>query len=258
MNTTNFENRIKDLLEKKITDQEYEFLHGFYAIDGVYRYSLYNSILIGIQGGSIAMGFNRWAKIGRYVKRGEKASIEILVPQVIQDKDKNETEATQRCIGFFTKKVFDIKQTDGKPLEYRNNSTETTTHDYLTIRLALGTALKVDISEDLTGSARGYYIPIKNKIVISSMSNNVDKIKTLVHETGHYLLHGEKAENIGREAKEVEAELVALLTCNALGLNPQQSESYIKSYNENKPEVRVLKVIGAVQKILNIIIGENK
>jgi hypothetical protein len=118
----------------------------------------------------------------------------------------------------------------------------------------LSAALKVKITSAITGQARGYFkhgitgIDNKPEIVISSMSNNSDQCKTLFHELGHYILDHNQGGQV--PAQEVEAELVSFLTCSALGVEFKESPLYIKAYNENKPDVRVLKVISAVQKIL--------
>lgn len=71
MENKNIEKRIKELLTIKIQEKDMSFLRGFYEIPGVYKYSLYNSLLIMLQGGSIALGFERWKSLGRHVKRGE-------------------------------------------------------------------------------------------------------------------------------------------------------------------------------------------
>jgi antirestriction protein ArdC len=248
------ENKIKDLLGSKITAGEMDFLHGFYRIPGIYRYSIRNTIMIMIQGGSIAMGFDRWQKAGRHVKRGEHANIEILVPKMITATDKVTGDKDQLCAGFFGRKVFDISQTEGKPLEYQNNSAEVINVSYADISVKLQSAMGINITSAITGSARGYFkrgiTAGAREIVISSMSNNSDKCKTLFHELGHALLH-ESAEDVASHpAREVEAELTSLLVCSVLGVEFQESALYIKAYNDHKPEVRVLKVISAVQKIL--------
>ena len=256
INEKEMEYKIKELLGSKLQVGELDFLRGFYQIPGVYRYSIRNSILIAIQGGSIALGFDRWQKLGRHVKRGERANISILVPNILPagkvlpraGQLAAAAEDESRCVGFFDKKVFDITQTEGKPLEYKNNSTEVISCKFDNIVPTLAVALKIHISTAITGSGRGYYSREEKKIVISSMSNNSDQCKTLFHELGHYIL----AHDLGGQvpAQEVEAELVSFLTCSALGVEFRESPLYIKSYNENKPSVRVLKVISAVQKIL--------
>jgi len=260
INEKDMEYKIKELLGSKMQAGELDFLRGFYQIPGVYRYSIRNSILIAIQGGSIALGFDRWQKLGRHVKRGEKANISILVPNIINGKAPAGPAVdadldTARCIGFFDKKVFDITQTDGKPLEYLNNSSEVINTRFAVAAPVLSAALKIKITSAITGSARGYFSQGVTsggpEIVISSMSNNSDQCKTLFHELGHYILAHDQGGQV--PAQEVEAELVSFLTCSALGVEFRESPLYIKSYNENKPSVRVLKVISAVQKILKAL-----
>jgi hypothetical protein len=265
METKDMEYKIKELLAAKIEAGEMDFLHGFYNIPGLYRYSMRNSMLIMIQGGSIALGFDRWLKLGRHVKRGEKSNIEILVPKIlvpkilvpkiISNKLAENEEDQSRCAGFFSRKVFDISQTEGKALEYQNNSTEVINQSYASLSVILASALKINITSAITGSARGYFkhgiTGHAPEIVISSMSNNADKIKTLMHELGHYLLGHDQGGQV--PSQEVEAELVSILTCSALGVTCPQSPLYIKAYNANKPDVRVLKVISTVQKILKAL-----
>ena len=257
MDKTQMENRIKDLLQEKIEKHELSFLHGFYEIPGLYRYSVYNQFLIMIQGGSICSSFNGWTKLGRYVKKGEHGRIEVLVPYIKTHKEElnGKTVEAEKCCGFFGKKVFDISQTDGKPLGYKNNSQEKIDLEFNNIVKVLGPAFGLEIETGMTGSARGYFNHIGKLIKISDMSNNNDKCKTLFHELGHAILHGENAQAAGtHSAKEVEAELVSLLVCNTLGVNFQESELYIKAYNQFKPDISALKVIGAVQKILKVLV----
>lgn len=268
--SANFEDKIKDLLAKKIEDQDLEFLKGFYEIPGLYRYSLNNSLLIAIQGGSIALGFDRWKQLDRYVKRGEKARIEILVPIIkrctasatiaactaradSQAHILNRSELPsdrERCVGFISKKVFDITQTDGKPLEYKHNSTEALNVDFDSLSGKLSAGLKIEIKRELTGNARGYFDRMSKTIAVSSMANNSDAIKTLIHELGHYLLHNDPDAVKSHPAREVEAELVSILVCGVLGVEFRESEAYVAFYNQHKPQVRIMKVISAAQKIL--------
>ena len=254
MTSQEMEVKVKDLLGQKITSGEMDFLHGFYRIPNIYHYSIRNQILIAIQGGSIALGFDRWTKLNRHVKRGEKAKIEILMPIMKTYKEKDNGELDEKCVGFIGRKVFDITQTDGEPLQYQNNSAEVIDYQFNVLAPKLAESLSIKIDNEITGSARGYYNRLKKEIMVSSMSNNSDKIKTMMHELGHYLLHESAEEVQDHPAREVEAELTSLLVCSVLGVEFAESSLYIKAYNEHKPEVRVLKVISAVQKILKAII----
>lgn len=257
MENKNIEKRIKELLTIKIQEKDMSFLRGFYEIPGVYKYSLYNSLLIMLQGGSIALGFERWKSLGRHVKRGEHARIEILVPIIKKEKDTESDEINDKCIGFLSRKVFDVTQTDGKPLEYKNNSKDDNTFSYETLRDKLADKFKITIKEDITGNARGFFSRTAKEIYVSSMSNNVDKIKTLLHEVGHALLHGDdllSADGLRRDCKEVEAELTSVLVCESIGVKCESSELYISNWNVNNPDVRIMSVISAVNKILKSIV----
>lgn len=257
MEKTQMENRIKDLLEAKIQNGDLELLHEFYEIPGLYEYSFYNRILIWIQGGTVCNSYNNWKRMGRYVKKGEKARIDVLVPIIKNDKGTDGQEENSRCVGFISRHVFDVSQTDGKPMEYKRNTTEKIEYEYDLLRNKLAQELKLHISTGFTGTARGYFRADDKSIMISEMSTDTDKIKTLFHEIGHALLHsGEDSEqSTMRGSKEVEAELVSLLICNSLGVNFKHSELYIQAWNKNKPEVQVMKVISAVQKVLKIVMG---
>lgn len=258
MDKKHMEEKIKELLGQKLEAGELEFLHGFYKIPNLYNYSLFNSILIMLQGGTIVSGFNGWKKLGRYVKKGEHARIKILVPLLrkIKEEEKESTE----CFGFIDRKVFDISQTDGKPLKYKNNSVEKIEYSFDVLRDKLSKVFNLSISTGMTGNARGYFNRLDNSIKISSLSHDNDKCKTLFHELGHALMHKDMESNIlnsddSHSAKEVEAELVSLLTCASLGVTFKESELYIKHYNQNRPQINVFKVIGTVQKILKEVLS---
>src|SRR5699024_6564932 len=75
-------------------------------------------------------GFQRWKRLGRFVKSGEKG-IAILAPLAFRKKrtgdeeggedqspadDDNPEKPKRRVAGFKVAYVFDVSQTDGKPL----------------------------------------------------------------------------------------------------------------------------------------------
>src|SRR5437016_2788722 len=71
-----------------------------------YRYSFYNSLLIGIQAPDATQvaGFQRWRELGRFVRKGEKG-IAILAPCKYKlDKDDDESGYVVR--GFRVVHVF--------------------------------------------------------------------------------------------------------------------------------------------------------
>ena len=62
-----------------------------------------------------------------------------------------------------------------------------------------------------------------------------EEFATLVHETAHALLHqGEQRSETAKRVRETEAEAVAFVVCEAIGLTAQSSVDYIHLYAGNK------------------------
>lgn len=78
------------------------------------RYSENNKLLIFSQmpGATLVGKFPYWKKLGRNVKKGEKA-IKIFAPIIRKKDDASEAEEIK---GFFLTPVFDVSQTDGEDL----------------------------------------------------------------------------------------------------------------------------------------------
>jgi len=79
------------------------------------KWSLLNRTLMFLSGTMDARGIRQWNKVSRYVKRGSKC-LYILVPYIKKVTDNGEEK--QALIGFGTKAVFRVEDTDGEPLEY--------------------------------------------------------------------------------------------------------------------------------------------
>lgn len=79
-----------------------------------WQYSFHNVLLILRQcpHASMVTGFRGWQKLGRWVRKGEKGIV-ILAPIFRKVEDGDEEKAIG---GFKPVYVFDISQTDGKPL----------------------------------------------------------------------------------------------------------------------------------------------
>lgn len=84
-----------------------------------HRYSFGNVLLIGMQSPAATRvaGFNTWKTLGRYVRQGEKG-ITILAPLIYQSDDQkdDDDQEARELRGFKAVTVFDVSQTDGKPL----------------------------------------------------------------------------------------------------------------------------------------------
>ena len=213
-------------------------LGNHYKIVGQYTYSFGNTMLIKMQGGSIAYGYSRWKKMGRTVKQGEHSRMVVWRPIITNDKKDKETgEVIQKgkLIGFKLMKVFDVGQTEGKELEYLHNSEEIwdlNFHDLKTIyEEEIG---GLTIKHEVTGQSRGWSDG-KGTIAVSSMSNNVDKVKTLFHELAHHILHkdgDDKHKALSRGEREVEAEATAALVSCYFGYEPELSAEYIAHWKQ--------------------------
>ena len=98
--------------------------------------------------------------------------------------------------------------------------------------------------KDIEGSAKGYYSPADNQIVIKTGLSQQQEIKTLIHEIAHSLLHNSekmKDKKISRNDMEVQAESVAFTVCSALGIDTSDySFGYIAGWSQGK-EIKELK-----------------
>lgn len=204
------------------------------AYSNFHSYSLGNQLLAlvqcqmrGLQPGPINT-FPKWQELGRHVKRGERA---LMLCMPITCKRRNETTNEEADgEGTFTSFVykprwFVLTQTEGEDLQPQ-------VIPEWDAKRAL-TALAIDqIPFDNTdgncqGFARGSQIAI----------NPVAQLphKTLFHEMAHVLLHTSEGdftdtEQTPRNLREVEAESVALLCCEALSL---EGADYCRGYIQN-------------------------
>jgi hypothetical protein len=267
--------KLDSLLDAAMTDKgKLDSLCAHYRVTGLYHYSMLNSILIAIQGGQIAQSFKGWQAVGRWVKKGERAHISIWRPASRRTRtprrsgteaEAAETEAeaaedvsadTGRPV-FWLCKVFDVSQTDGAPLAYDHNSAVPESFSWESYREAaagLGYAVQTEALTHERAYTNG------KRIVVSSLSNDVDLAADLLHELGHCLL-GHCAPgggNVPRAAREIEAEAVAHLCCSVLGVPYTMSAEYVSGYISGREHVRKTKVIRSAQRIIAACIEAEK
>jgi antirestriction protein ArdC len=225
-----------------------------------WNYSLGNQILALIQADrrGIALGpiasFNRWKELGRHVKRGEKA-IELCMPVTAKrtvkehGEDGNETDKEVVFKRFvFRRNWFMLSQTDGAPYELPAIPA------WDRIR-ALATLNVEEIPfEMLNGNCQGY--AKGRQIAINPLAQM--PAKTTFHELAHIELgHTAEAvhdsETLPRNLREVEAESVALLCLESLGMDgAEYCRGYIQSWlaGETIPERSAQRIFAAADKIL--------
>jgi antirestriction protein ArdC len=260
--------KIDILLDGALVDQDkMEQLMSHYRVTRLYHYSMLNSIMIQIQGGTLAQSYKSWQALGRQVKKGEKAHISIWRPGTRSTKTETAEGSDTETSGadasparggrpvFWLCKVFDVSQTDGEPLQYDHNSEVPEGFESAQFFQAAA-ALGYPVSHEPLADARGY--TNGKKIVLSSYSNGVDQTKTLFHEIGHCLLHhaGHSEHCDSRDVKEVEAEVVAALCCSFFRIPFELSAAYIEGYKSGKEHIRKSRCIKAAQTIIKTVLGK--
>jgi antirestriction protein ArdC len=225
-----------------------------------WNYSLGNQILALIQANNrgIPLGpiasFNRWKELGRHVKRGEKA-IELCMPVTCkrtvkeQDDSGKDTETEIKFKRFvFRRNWFMLSQTDGA--EYQTPAIPGWDR-----ARALATLSVEEIPFDMmNGNCQGY--AKGRQIAINPVAQM--PAKTTFHELAHIELgHTSEAihdsESTPRNLREVEAESVALLCLESLGMDgAEYCRGYIQNWLSGAtiPERSAQRIFAAADKIL--------
>lgn len=252
---------LDSVLDKTLSDPEaMKKLALHFHITRLYRFSLLNTLMIMAQGSELAQSYKNWKRLGRTVKKGEHGNIFIWCPRFKKEVDEDDGKEVNKFKGFTMVKVFDVTQTEGKPLEYAHNSINETEIEYDYFKDCIVQEFKVKINEEAMGSERGFYLHSDKSIHINEANNNIDKVKTLVHELAHHLLdHGNKELKLEQNIKEVEAELVSYLVNSFFKIDTELSEAYISAWkNQNLEAVRKHKIISIAGKIMKLFSGTAK
>lgn len=206
------------------------------AMSRFHRYSFNNIMLIISQRpeSSQVAGFHTWRKLGRAVKRGEKG-IAIFAPMKFKPKQdlspQDDPSGQTPHIFFRVVHVFDISQTEGEALpEPARVSGDPGDQLEALLNAARGSGLSVEFSDELHG-ADG--VSKGGSIVLRSGMPPAEQFSVLAHEWAHEILHQNKdAPRPGRTVRETEAEAVAFVVSQAIGLDTGPAASdYIRLYN---------------------------
>ena len=253
---------------KEITDRLEQGILGLYESDRYanylrtmskfHDYSLNNTILITMQGGNLVKGYKQWEKeFDRHVKPGEKA-IKILAPspftvkkqvekidpdtqKPVFDKDgKPVTEEKEIKIpAFRVVSVFDISQTEGKELPALTYELTGNVEQYKDFFAALEKTSPFAMGfEALSGGVKGRCNYEEKRIFINEGMDELQNIKTAIHEIAHATLHDTALampERPDRRTREVQAESVAYAVCQHYGLDTSDySFGYIAGWSSGK------------------------
>jgi len=229
------------------------------AFSKFHQYSFGNQLLTllqcekrGIEAGPIAT-YPRWKELQRHVRKGEKA-LTLCMPITVKrteqvEKDSQKVEQETPATWFVYKNHwFVLSQTDGT--EYVADPIpgwdQTRALEGLEIRMMPFTALD--------GNVQGF---AKNRTV----AINPIAESTLFHELEHVVLghtlegslNSDSKDRTPRDIRELEAECVALLCCESLGLpGASESRGYIQSWfhGNEVPERSAQRIFHAADEIL--------
>lgn len=205
------------------------------AMARFHRYSLANMFLIMAQRptATYVAGYRTWQKLGRQVRQGEKG-IAIMAPVVYRrpKNDADHEELQETLVSFRGCTVFDVSQTDGKALPTLARVAGQP-GEYLdqVKQFVVSQGFRLDYETNLMtmeGFCTGDRIVIKDGLELGQ------EFSVLIHELAHALLHQDK--NLPeRRVRELEAESVACVVCEALGLTALNSSvDYIQLYQGDR------------------------
>ena len=221
--TDGIEQGIKELFESE------KYMRYLSVMSRFHRYSVNNTMLIYMQkpDATLVAGYNKWKdQFERHVKKGEHG-ITIIAPTPykkkieeqkldpdtkapILDKDgKIVTEEKEIEIPMFRPvKVFDVSQTDGKPLPELASSLSGNVPNYEAFMEALRRSAPVPITfEAMAADTDGYFSADHQKIAIRQGMSEVQTVSATVHEIAHSKLHNQKKIQITNDEQYQEIEL---------------------------------------------------
>ena len=241
MNAYSFQSVFQTIEEgvRKIQDsgQYREYLN---VMTKFHSYSFNNVMLIYRQNpeATFVAGYHAWRRnFSRHVKKGERG-IRILAPVGYRNKDPLTGEESMR-IGFRMTTVFDVSQTEGKPLpEFDIPSLKEKVQDYEQVMKILRLVSPVPVVfENLAPMIHGYYSRDQKRIVLNEELSESQTVKTLIHEIAHAMIHGAEAGTDEKppEIREIEAESIAYSVCRYYGLDTGEfSFPYLALFSRTK------------------------
>ena len=261
--TASIEDGIKELFQSESYAQYLQTMSRFH------HYSVNNQVLIHMQkpDATLVAGFNKWKnQFGRNVIKGEHG-IKIIAPTPFKKKIEQEKldpdtqlpmldadgkiiteEKTIQIPMYKPVTVFDVSQTEGKPLPQLAHDLSGNVANYDVFMEALRRSSPVPISIEVMGVGMDGYFDLEHQdIAIRKGMSEVQTVSAVIHEMAHALLHNrtkdteEKTPELSRSTEEVQAESISYAVCAYYGIaTGDNSFGYIASWSKDKtlPELR--------------------
>jgi len=206
--TASIEDGIKELFQSETYAQYLQTMSRFH------HYSVNNQVLIHMQkpDATLVAGFNKWKnQFGRNVIKGEHG-IKIIAPTPFKKKIEQEkldpdtqlpmldadgkiitAEKTIQIPMYKPVTVFDVSQTEGKPLPQLAHDLSGNVANYDVFMEALRRSSPVPISVEVMGGGMDGYFDLEHQdIAIRKGMSEVQTVSAVIHEMAHALLHNRK------------------------------------------------------------------
>lgn len=233
---------LKEGVQRILDSEQYQ---RFLSFRSRFRtYSLHNRMLIFLQypNATLVAGRKLWEELGRFVKPAEvqnKIWIYKPVLRTVQESQEDGTIVERQVVRFITVPVYDVSQTDGAPLPEEPRPTLLQGENpqpvvwHRTIDLLQSRGYRVEDAD--LGSMNGRTVYDQNLVQIHRERSPLQRLKTLLHEAGHALLHRPPLDPPrSEEERETEAESVAYLVLAHFGIDSgEYSFAYLAGWGTN-------------------------
>ena len=252
---------ITDSIERGIQElfQSDKYAAYLRTMSRFHKYSVNNTMLIYMQkpDATLVAGFNKWRdQFERNVMKGEKG-IKIIAPTPFKKKIEEQKldpdtklpmldadgkvimeEKEIKIPMFKPVTVFDVSQTQGKPLPQLASDLQGNVQNYEVFMEALRRASPVPIHfKPIRDGSDGFFSLDNQSITIREGMSEVQTVSAVVHEIAHSKLHN----NVGdeqqkdRNTEEVEAESISFAVCAYYGISTgENSFGYIATWSKGK------------------------
>ena len=252
---------ITDSIERGIQElfQSDKYAAYLRTMSRFHKYSVNNTMLIYMQkpDATLVAGFNKWRdQFERNVMKGEKG-IKIIAPTPFKKKIEAQKldpdtklpmldadgkvimeEKEIKIPMFKPVTVFDVSQTQGKPLPQLASDLQGNVQNYEVFMEALRRASPVPIDfKPIRDGSDGFFSLDNQSITIREGMSEVQTVSAVVHEIAHSKLHN----NVGdeqqkdRNTEEVEAESISFAVCAYYGISTgENSFGYIATWSKGK------------------------